>query len=115
MIYFLFFVTFSPELVWKVARYTCAAPVLFGEADQYVDGGLLANNPSDSGLSRIQSHFRSCGEKLPISLVVSVGTGKYPSQALGNVDFLFVGAQGWSSLSGTSNLRELLSYAVRTL
>ena len=98
--------------VWKVARYTCAAPVLFGEADEYVDGGVLANNPSDSGLSRIQSYYRSRGEKLPLSLVVSVGSGKYPMQELGNVDFLFVGGQGWSSLAGTSNLMSLLSYAV---
>lgn len=98
--------------MWKVARYTCAAPVLFGEADKYVDGGILANNPSDSGLSRIQSFYRSRGEKLPLSLVVSVGTGKYPFQELGNVDFLFVGSHGWSSLAGTSNLMALLSYAV---
>ena len=105
-------VYYYPGPVWKVARYTCAAPVLFGEADEYVDGGLLANNPSDSGLSRIQSYYRSRKEKLPLSLVVSVGCGKYPFQALGNVDFLFVGGQGWSSLAGTSNLMALLSYAV---
>ena len=98
--------------MWKVARYTCAAPVLFGESDEYVDGGILANNPSDSGLSRIQSFYRGRGEKLPVSLVVSVGCGKYPTQAIGSVDFLFVGSQGWSSLAGTSNLIELLSYAV---
>lgn len=98
--------------VWKVARYTCAAPVLFGEADDYVDGGVLANNPSESGLTKIQSFYRSRGEKLPVSLVVSVGCGKYPIQTLGNVDFLFVGSQGWSSLAGTSNLMSLLSYAV---
>ena len=98
--------------VWKVARYTCAAPVLFGESDQYVDGGILANNPSESGLSKIQSFYRSRGEKLPLSLVVSVGSGKYPLQTIGKVDFLFVGSQGWSSLAGTSNLLELLSYAV---
>jgi calcium-independent phospholipase A2 len=97
--------------VWKVARYTCAAPVLFGESDDYVDGGLLANNPSDSALSKIQSFHRSRNEKFPVSLVVSVGCGKYPFLRLGNVDFLFVGSQ-WSSLSGTSNLMSLLSYAV---
>lgn len=100
--------------VWKVARYTCAAPVLFGESDDYVDGGLLANNPSDSALSRIQAFHRSHNEKFPLSLVVSVGCGKYPFQRLGNVDFLFVGSQ-WSSLSGTSNLMALLSYAVSTV
>ena len=98
--------------MWKVARYTCAAPVLFGESDEYVDGGVLANNPSDSALTRIQSFYRSRNEKFPLSLVVSVGCGKYPMQQLGNVDFLFIGSQGFSSLSGTSNLMALLSYAV---
>ncbi len=86
--------------------------MLFGEADEYVDGGLLANNPSESGLSRIQSFYRSRGEKIPVSLLVSVGCGKYPTKTLGNVDFLFVGGHGWSSLAGTSNLMSLLSYAV---
>ena len=95
-----------------MARYTSAAPVLFGEADEYVDGGLLANNPSESGLSRIQSFYRNQGEKIPVSLLVSVGSGKNPTKTLGNVDFLFVGGHGWSSLTGTSNLMSLLSYAV---
>ena len=38
-----------PELVWKVARYTSAAPTYFTECDNFVDGGFMANNPCDSG------------------------------------------------------------------
>lgn len=101
--------------MWKVARFTSAAPVLFGEFDDYVDGGVLANNPSESGLSKIQDFHRRRGEKLPISLVVSIGSGKYPIKKLGSVDFLFTGSSGFNLTSfkdGTSNLMSLLSYAV---
>ena len=46
------------EPVWKVARYTTAAPMFFTEFENYVDGGVLANNPSESGFSAIQNYFR---------------------------------------------------------
>ena len=43
------------ELVWKVARYTSAAPLFFKELDNYVDGGILANNPCSVGLAAMQT------------------------------------------------------------
>jgi patatin-like phospholipase/acyl hydrolase len=46
------------EFVWKVARYTSAAPAMFQELDNYVDGGVLANNPSSYGLTAIQTFHR---------------------------------------------------------
>ena len=46
------------ELTWKVARYTSAAPVFFTECDGYIDGGVIANNPSVIGLTEIQKHLR---------------------------------------------------------
>lgn len=48
-------ILFDTELVWKVARYTTAAPVYFSECDNYVDGGVKANDPSAFGLTEIQS------------------------------------------------------------
>ena len=62
--------------MWKVARYTSAAPIFFTELDDYVDGGILAQNPSAVGLTAIQKYFHEKGQKLPISLVVSIGSGK---------------------------------------
>lgn len=61
----------SLEPVWKVARYTSAAPVYFKEIDDYVDGGVLANNPSETGLTAIQNYHHSKGSRLPIALVVN--------------------------------------------
>ena len=42
------------EFVWKAARYTSAAPVFFAECDNYVDGGVVANNPTTFALPEIQ-------------------------------------------------------------
>ena len=109
------------EPVWDVARCTSAAPVLFGQHGDFVDGGILANNPCECGLTQIQNFYRKRGKKLPISLVVSVGSGKYPKQQLGNIDaqqFLFCGP--WFDLRGgstgvrerTKNLFTMLTNAV---
>ncbi len=46
------------EHVWKVARYTSAAPGFFKDLDNYIDGGVLANNPCSFGLSAIQTLHR---------------------------------------------------------
>ena len=63
------------EPVWKVARYTSAAT----EFENYVDGGVLANNPCDEGLIKIQSHYRHLGVRILIPCVVSIGCGVYPA------------------------------------
>ena len=76
----------SAELVWKAARSTSAAPYYFTEFEGYIDGGMLANNPSVDGLTKIQDHFRKNGQKLPISLVLSVGSGMNPPQDLPKID-----------------------------
>ena len=102
-----------------MARYTSAAPVFFKEFENYVDGGVLANNPCDYGLTAIQNYYRQQGIDLPIALVVSVGTGIYPSEELGRIDaqeFLFFGKH-WFNVTDTlkkrtSNLIQLLSNAV---
>jgi hypothetical protein len=60
----------------------------FTESDNYVDGGVLANNPCMDGLNTIQSFYRERGINFPITCVVSLGSGISPSQELGSVDFL---------------------------
>ena len=70
--------------VWKVARYTSAAPTYFTECDEYVDGGLMANNPSQEGFKAIRDFYPS----LHIALVVSMGTGKYTPEEIKQADIL---------------------------
>ncbi len=43
--------------MWKVARYTSAAPVHFEPEDNYIDGGIKANNPTDYALTKIQKYY----------------------------------------------------------
>lgn len=106
-----------PAPVWKVARYTTAAPMHFTELDDYVDGGVLANNPCDSGLTAIQNFHRSRGKKFEIACVVSLGCGNIPAEKLGKTDahlYLTVGniMKIDSVRSRVMNLITLLSTAV---
>ena len=60
------------------ARATSAAPVHFKHFGKYIDGGMKANNPSMSGLTRIhQFYFESGKRNYKISCVVSLGCGMY--------------------------------------
>ena len=58
-----------------MARYTSAAPLYFSSKDGYLDGGLLADNPTEDALTAIQSFYRKRQMQIPISLVVSLGSG----------------------------------------
>ena len=107
------------EEVWKVARYTCAGPTMFKELDDYVDGGVMAQNPSTVGITKIQEFYWQKKLILPISLVVSIGTGILPEDKLGCTDaqdFLSFGKQWFTSEESvgerTGNLVTLLGNAV---
>ena len=74
------------EFVWKVGRYTSAAPLHFKEFENYIDGGMLVNNPSEAALTVIQDYYHMNEKKIPISLLVSVGSGINPGKPLGKID-----------------------------
>ena len=72
------------------------------------------------GLLRIEEFHQARGEKLPVSLVVSLGSGTYPPKQLGSINaqqYLYFGTH-WlnvikqQSLHEIRNLAELLSNAV---
>ena len=62
--------------LWEVARATSAAPSFFDpferEENQYMDGGIVGNNPSAVALHEAQKIW---GVDVPISLFLSLGTG----------------------------------------
>ena len=105
--------------MWKVARYTSAAPMYFTEFENYVDGGVLANNPCEVGLTAIQNYSRMRGVPRPITLLVSVGSGLCPGRQLGstNVQEYFMLGRHWLNPDGfkerIKNLILLVGNAVR--
>ena len=88
--------------------------------DQYVDGGLKVNNPSEDGLTIIQDYLRATHPPMgtDLMLVVSVGCGVFPGNKLGDVDvekFLFFGKhwmRPWKLVESFSNLVRLLAEGV---
>ena len=65
------------RLVRDVALYTTAAPTYFPSADGYIDGGVVANNPSLAALAQTQDD-RADAAPPPLRRVrlLSLGTGR---------------------------------------
>ena len=70
----------AEQLVWRAARGTGAAPSFFRAMGQFLDGGLIANNPTLDVMTDIHKYNTSVrGEQaVPIGLIVSLGTGIPP-------------------------------------
>ncbi|GAA6221689.1 85/88 kDa calcium-independent phospholipase A2 isoform X2 [Lates japonicus] len=90
--------TFKPltipqeQLVWRAARSSGAAPTYFRPMGRFLDGGLLANNPTLDAMSEIHQYNKAFkaeghgGEIKKLGIVVSLGTGKPPQVVVSSVD-----------------------------
>ncbi|XP_061714883.1 85/88 kDa calcium-independent phospholipase A2-like [Cydia pomonella] len=84
----------SQQLVWQAARATGAAPSYFTASGRYLDGGLMANNPTLDALSELTEMrlaFRVTGQieearKTDLKVVVSCGTGINPLCKIRDID-----------------------------
>lgn len=80
------------QLVWRAARATGAAPSYFRSYGRYLDGGLIANNPTLDAMTEIHEYnmvLKSVGreaEAHPLSIVVSLGTGLIPVTEMKEID-----------------------------
>ncbi|TNM85339.1 hypothetical protein fugu_007610 [Takifugu bimaculatus] len=80
------------QLVWRAARSSGAAPTYFRPMGRFLDGGLLANNPTLDAMSEIHQYnkaLKAAGrekETKKLGVVVSLGTGKPPQVAVTSVD-----------------------------
>uniref|UniRef100_A0A6B2E6X8 phospholipase A2 n=1 Tax=Phlebotomus kandelakii TaxID=1109342 RepID=A0A6B2E6X8_9DIPT len=80
------------QLVWRAARATGAAPSYFRAFGRFLDGGLIANNPTLDAMTEIHEYnmaLRRVGrdkEVAPVSVVVSLGTGMIPVTELKEID-----------------------------
>ncbi|XP_077082940.1 85/88 kDa calcium-independent phospholipase A2 isoform X3 [Siphateles boraxobius] len=85
-------VTDEEQLVWRAARSSGAAPTYFRPMGRFLDGGLLANNPTLDAMTEIHQYnkaLRAQGREADVSrlgVVLSLGTGKPPQVAVNSVD-----------------------------
>lgn len=90
--------TFQPltvpqeQLVWRAARSSGAAPTYFRPMGRFLDGGLLANNPTLDAMTEIHQFNKALKAQgrdedvTRLGVVVSLGTGKPPQVAVNSVD-----------------------------
>ena len=92
------------QSVWEAARSSGAAPTYFKQYGQFVDGGLIANNPTLDILTEIQEynfalqHRDPTAEPQKVGLVVSLGTGETPEEEVDSVDLNWSGASSLTRL-----------------
>lgn len=84
----------SLQLVWKAARASGAAPSFFRPEGNFVDGGILANNPSLALLTEIAEYnvakkaLDHDEEVVRPTVMVSLGTGVPPIKKV-NIQILY--------------------------
>uniref|UniRef100_A0A8C5D9R1 phospholipase A2 n=1 Tax=Gouania willdenowi TaxID=441366 RepID=A0A8C5D9R1_GOUWI len=68
------------QLVWRAARASGAAPTYFQPMGRFLDGGLLANNPTLDAMAEIHQYNKTLNGKdtKKLGMVLSLGTGKSP-------------------------------------
>ncbi|XP_055766633.1 85/88 kDa calcium-independent phospholipase A2 isoform X1 [Salvelinus fontinalis] len=85
-------VTDQEQVVWRAARSSGAAPTYFRPMGRFLDGGLLANNPTLDAMTEIHQYNKSLkaegrgSEVQRLGVVVSLGTGKPPQVVVNSVD-----------------------------
>ncbi len=73
--------------VWECARASSAAPVYFTPfEDNFIDGGVMANNPTLDAMVEIYQQGEREKEQVKIGLVVSIGTGVPPPDEAGSME-----------------------------
>ncbi|GAB1609791.1 85/88 kDa calcium-independent phospholipase A2-like [Argonauta hians] len=80
----------ATQKVWHAARCSGAAPTFFRACGKYLDGGLMSNNPTLDALTEIHQYNLAMEQKkqpaLPLTCVVSVGTGRKPTVPVKSMD-----------------------------
>ncbi len=73
--------------VWECARASSAAPVYFTPFEEkYIDGGVMANNPTLDAMVEIFTQGEREKEEVKIGLVLSIGTGVPPADETGSTE-----------------------------
>uniref|UniRef100_A0A914HM85 PNPLA domain-containing protein n=1 Tax=Globodera rostochiensis TaxID=31243 RepID=A0A914HM85_GLORO len=108
----------APEKVriWQAARYSSAAPTYFQSMDGLMDGGLIANNPSNELLREVYLHNEAAQLNITnerqkeIAFMLSLGTGKTPPVGVDSIDLVIEPTFSTilQSLKTLNNLKSIL-------
>uniref|UniRef100_A0A8C5GTD0 phospholipase A2 n=1 Tax=Gouania willdenowi TaxID=441366 RepID=A0A8C5GTD0_GOUWI len=80
------------QLVWRAARSSGAAPTYFQPMGRFLDGGLLANNPTLDAMAEIHQYNKALTaegrgkDTKKLGMVLSLGTGKPPQVEVSSVN-----------------------------
>ncbi|XP_028316565.1 85/88 kDa calcium-independent phospholipase A2-like [Gouania willdenowi] len=78
------------QLVWRAARSSGAAPTYFQPMGRFLDGGLLANNPTLDAMAEIHQYNKTLTaegkDTKKLGMVLSLGTGKPPQVEVSSVN-----------------------------
>ncbi|KAK3728611.1 hypothetical protein QZH41_011694 [Actinostola sp. cb2023] len=103
----------SVQQVWRAARGTGAAPTFFRAMGRFLDGALIANNPTLDVMTEIHKYYKvhdpdshkSSGSS-NIGIVVSLGTGVPPTEHVMNID-VFKPDSIWDATNSITGARAL--------
>ena len=97
--------------LWEAACATGAAPAHFPAFEgNFLDGGLMANNPTLEALVEIFEESKKSAQAMELGCVLSIGTGYAPPKPVDKIDFFIP-----SATSAVTKLRENISSLVNLL
>lgn len=82
------------QYLWSIARATAAAPTLFDPYENYLDGAIIANNPTMDLLTDITEHNAAVKmkgldkEAYEVDIVISIGAGERPKAPVSTLETL---------------------------
>ena len=92
----------SERKVWETVVMTSAAPAYFQPFEgKFIDGGLMANNPTLDGMAEIINQGKREGKPVKLGCVLSLGTGIPPVKHVDKVA-ITIPTLSFSSLLDTS-------------
>ena len=77
------------QLIWKAARATSSVPIFFHpQDDRYLDGGLIANNPTTDAIIDMFEYAKKEMKRKPnLKVVLSLGCGDVKPTPIEDIDF----------------------------
>lgn len=87
-----FFVPPADEFIWRACRASGAAPTYFNAYGNFVDGGLIANNPTLDAITELQNYNAALAkvgrgaEHNHLVLVLSLGCGRFQRKKVDMID-----------------------------